>query len=236
LKKKEGDQLKRSWLSLLIGLCLILTSCLEAEVDIGLKGDGSGEMRMKILPLDKSLNSIIDLLEPDLRKNQSFKDSDITRNSESDGRVSLNVRKKFNRVDEVDKNFKFISTGKSCEFQMIIPREDLEIVKKVTVNMPGQIIESNIKGFSGNSLVWDRTVSSGNRLSVKSKPPEPMNTLVIVLVILGIIGGVALLIFKTTRKKKGTIPEINFCPDCGSKVDSEDRFCQNCGKGLIGPR
>jgi membrane protease subunit (stomatin/prohibitin family) len=35
-----------------------------------------------------------------------------------------------------------------------------------------------------------------------------------------------------TRKEKATIPEINFCPDCGLKVDSEDWFCQNCGKGL----
>jgi hypothetical protein len=175
---------------------------------------------------------MVDLLEPELRKNESFKDSDMTRNSESDGRVSLNVRKRFNQVDEVDKNFKFVSTEKSCEFQMIIPREDMEIVKKVTVNMPGQIIESNIKGFSGNSLIWNRTASSSNRLFVKSKPPEPMNTVVIVIVILGIIAGVATVIFKMTRKQKVTVSEFNFCGECGSRIDSDDRFCQSCDQKL----
>jgi len=222
--------------SFILLLGFILTSCLEAEVDIDLKRDGSGEMRMKILPLESSMNFVINELEADLRKKQNFKDSDITRSKESDGRSSLYVRKKFSRVEEVDKNFKFLSKENSCEFQMIIPRENHEIVRKVTVNMPGEIIESNIKGFIGNSLIWNRTASSGNKLFVKSKPPAPMNRFVIAFVILCIVIGVALLIFKTTRKKKGTIPEINFCPDCGSKVDSEDRFCQNCGKGLIGPR
>jgi hypothetical protein len=224
--------MRKFFLLSLILSAFFLNSCLEAEVDINLKGDGSGEMRMKILPLDRSLNPLINDLEADLRKNQSFKDSDITKGTESDGRSSLLVRKKFNRVDEVDKTFKFISKEDSCEFQMIIPREDLQIVRKVTVNMPGQIIESNIKGFSSNSLIWNRTASSGNKLFVKSKAPEPMNKFVIVFVILCVVVGVALLIFKVTRKEKATIPEINFCPDCGSKVDSEDRFCQNCGKGL----
>ena len=224
--------MKKYLLPLLLFLCMFLTSCIEAEVNVDLNRDGSGEMRMKVLPLDRSLNSMIDLLESDLRKNQSFKDSEMTRNSESDGRVSLNVRKKFNRVDEVDKNFKFVSKEDSCEFQMIIPREDHEIVRKVSVNMPGQIIKSNIKGFSGNSLVWNRTASSGNKLFVKSKPPERMNTLVIVLVILGIIGAVAVLISKMTRKEKITVSEIRFCQECGSKVDSDSRFCQGCGQSL----
>jgi len=224
--------MKKSFSLLLMLLGFILTSCIEAEVNVDLNRDGAGEMRMKVLPLDRSLNSMIDLLESDLRKNQSFKDSDMTRNSESDGRVSLNVRKKFNRVDEVDKTFKFISKEDSCEFQMIIPREDHEIVRKVTVNMPGEIIESNIKGFSGNSLVWNRAVSSGNKLFVKSKPPQPMNKFVIVFVILCIIGGVALLIFRMTRKQKVTVSEFSFCAECGIKVQPEDKFCQECGKGL----
>jgi hypothetical protein len=224
--------MKRLFLLVLIFLAFTLSSCLEAEVDIDLKRDGSGEMRMKILPLESSMNFVINELEADLRKKQNFKDSDITRSKESDGRSSLYVRKKFNRVDEVDRNCKFISREDACEFQMIIPREDLEIVKKVTVNMPGQITESNIKGFSGNSLVWNRTAPSGNRLFVKSKPPEPMNNLVIALVILGIIGGIAALIFKMTRKQKAIAPEFKFCPECGSKAGTDELFCQNCGQKL----
>jgi hypothetical protein len=224
--------MRKLFLLSLIFSAFFLNSCLEAEVDIDLKGDGAGEMRMKILPLGSSMNFIINELEADLRKKQNFKDSEITRSKESDGRSSLYVRKKFNCVDEVDKNCKFILREGACEFQMIIPREDLEIVKKVTVNMPGQIIESNIKGFSGKSLIWDRTASSGNRLFVKSKPPEPMNNLVIVLVILGTIGGIAVLIFKMTRRQKVTVSESNFCSECGSKVAPDDRFCQNCGQKM----
>jgi hypothetical protein len=217
---------------MLIFLAFALSSCLEAEVDIDLKRDGAGQIRMKVLPLDKSQNSIIDLLESDLRQNQTYRDSDMTRNTESDGRASLNVRKKFNRADEVDKTFKFISREDSCEFQMIIPREDLQIVRKVTVNMPGEIIESNIKGFSGNSLIWNRTASSGNKLFVKSKAPAPMNKFVIGLVILCIAVGVALLILKMTRKQKVTVSEFSFCPECGSKAGTDDLFCQNCGQKI----
>lgn len=224
--------MKRSFILTLILLAFILSSCLEAEVDIDLKRDGSGEMRMKILPLQSSMNFVINQLEADLRTKQNFKDSDFTRGNESDGRSPLYVRTKFNSVDEVDKNCKFISREDACEFQMIIPREDMEIVKKVTVNMPGQIIESNITGFSGNSLIWNRTASSGNRLFVKSKPSEPMNTVVIVIVILGIIAGVAAVIFKMTRKQKVIVPELKFCPECGSKASTDDLFCQNCGRKL----
>jgi hypothetical protein len=221
---------------MLIFLAIILSSCLEAEVDIDLKGDGAGQMRMKVLPLDKSLNSMIDLLESDLRKNQSFKDSEITRNSEPDGRVSLNIRKKFNSVDEVDKTFKFNSKSDSCEFQMIIPSENLQIVKKVTVNMPGEIIESNIKGFSGNSLVWNRTASSGNKLFVKSKPPEPFKNIALILIVILIVLGfgvfTAILIVKMRRKPKEMAGTLNFCSECGSKAGTDELFCQNCGQKL----
>jgi hypothetical protein len=228
--------MKRSFLLMLIFLAFTLSSCLEAEVDIDLRTNGSGEMRMKILPLESSMNFVINELEADLKKRQHFKDSDITRSKESDGRSSLYVRKKFGRVDEVDKNFKFISKEDSCEFQMIIPREDLEIVRKVTVNMPGQIIESNIKGFGGNSLIWNRTASSGNRLLVKSKPPAPFkNTILILIVIFLILGfGVfsTILIIKMRRKPKDVTETLNFCSECGSKAGTNDLFCQNCGQKI----
>jgi len=223
--------MKKLFLFLLL-LGFILTSCLEAEVDIDLKRDGTGEIRMKILPLESSMNFVINEVEADLRKKQNFKDSDIKRGKESDGRSSLYVKKKFSRVEEVDKSFKFSSKEDSCEFQMVIPREEHEIVRKVTVNMPGQIIESNIKGFSGNSLVWNRTVSSGNKLFVKSKATEPVNKFMIVFVILCIIVGVALFIFKMTRRQKVTVSDFSFCTECGIKVQPEDKFCPECGKRL----
>jgi hypothetical protein len=228
--------MRRPFIMMLISLAFILSSCLEAEVDIDLKKDGSGEMRMKILPLQSSMNFVINQLEADLRKNQTFKDSDFTRGNESDGRSSLYVRTKFHRVDEVDKNCKFISKKDACEFQMIIPSEDLQIVKRVTVNMPGQIIESNIKGFSGKSLIWNRTASSGNKLFVKSKPPEPFKNIALILIVILIVLGfgvfTAILIVKMRRKPKEMAETLNFCSECGSKAGTDDLFCQNCGRKL----
>lgn len=34
------------------------------------------------------------------------------------------------------------------------------------------------------------------------------------------------------EKHKNDIPAFNFCPECRAKVQSDDRFCQECGKGL----
>ncbi|MBS3919498.1 MAG: zinc-ribbon domain-containing protein [Deltaproteobacteria bacterium] len=34
------------------------------------------------------------------------------------------------------------------------------------------------------------------------------------------------------RISTSTLPRINFCPECGAKVQSDDKFCQECGNGL----
>jgi hypothetical protein len=226
--------LKRNWLSVLIGLCLILTSCLEAEVDIDLKRDGSGEMRMKILPLEKSLNPIISDLENDLKSKQSYKDSDITKKVESDGGVSLFTKKKFKRVEEADEHCRFTSQKDYDQFTMNIPGDLLGIVKKVTIKMPGKIIESNVKNFEGRSLIWDRASSPTNRLVIKSKPAEGIGNTIIIVVILAIGIGVvaAIFIFKRVRKPGIISQETKFCPGCGTKASPFDNFCQNCGQSL----
>jgi hypothetical protein len=234
LKKNGGDKLKRSWLLLLIALGFILNSCIEAEVDIDLKRGGSGEMRMKILPLDTSLNPMIDQIENDLMRKENYKDSDITKKIESDGRKSLFVRKKFNRVEEADDNCKFVSQKDHDEFIMNLPGDLLGIVKKVRIKMPGQIIGSNVKNFEGRSLTWDRTSSPANRLIIKSKPAEPIGNTILILVILLLAIGViaAILILKRVRKPKIIAQGISFCPECGGEADAGDNFCQNCGQSL----
>jgi len=225
--------LKRNWLLLLIGLSFILTSCLEAEVDIDLKRDGAGEMRMKIFPLDSSLNPIIHELESDIRKDKNYKDSDITKGTESDGRKFLFVRKKFNNVGEADPNCKFVSQKDHDEFIMSIPSDFLGIVKRVKVNMPGPIFESNVKNYEGRSLIWDRTSSSANRLTIKSKPPKPIGEIVtLIITALFVVGGVAIFIFKKIRNPKVVSQQYNFCPECGTKNNSDDNYCQNCGQSL----
>lgn len=211
----------------------LLNSCLEAEVEIDLKRDGSGEMRMKVLPLDSSLNPIIHELEVDIRKDKNYRDSDIKRGAEPDGKNSLFVRKQFIRVEEADQNCKFVSKKDHDEFIMSIPSDFLGIVKKVKVNMPGQIIESNVKNFEGKSLVWDRTSSSANRLIIKSKPPKLIGEIVTIIIIsLLVVGGVAFFIFKKIRPPKVVTQQYNFCPECGTKNNSDDNFCQNCGQSL----
>lgn len=226
--------MKRFFLLVLTLLGLVLSSCLEAEVDINLKKDGSGEMRMKILPIESSLNPIINQLENDLKAKQNYKDSDITKRIETDGRVSLSTRKKFKRVEEADENCKFVSHKNYDEFKMNIPNDFLGIVKKVKVNMPGHIIESNVKNFEGKSLIWDRTSSSANRLIIKSKPAQPLgNTILIAIILIVGIGVVAaIFIFMRVRRPKIIAQEVNFCPECGIKASYDDNFCQNCGQRL----
>ncbi|MGQ9696343.1 MAG: hypothetical protein ACUVWV_16560, partial [Thermodesulfobacteriota bacterium] len=187
--------MKKIWLLLLLGLCLFLSSCLEAEVEIDLKRDGSGEMRMKILPLESSMNFLIDEVEAELRRNQNYRDSDIKKGDESDGRRSLLVRKKFKRIEEADENCRFVSHKEHDEFTMNVPHDFLGIVKRVKVNMPNQIINSNVRNFKGRSLVWERNRPSDNRLFIKSKSSGPIGKEFLLAIILTIaILGVASLI------------------------------------------
>ncbi len=64
--------IKKIFIISVLLLGFLLSSCLEAEVEIDLKRDGSGEMRMKILPLESSMNFLINEVEPDLRRNQNY--------------------------------------------------------------------------------------------------------------------------------------------------------------------
>jgi len=226
--------MRKLFLLSLILSAFFVNSCLEAEVDIDLKRDGSGEMRMKILPLEKSLNPIISDLENDLKSKQSYKDSDVTKKVESDGRVSLFTRKKFKRVEEADEHCRFTSQKDYDQFTMNIPGDLLGIVKKVSIKMPRKIIESNVKNYEGRSLIWDRTSSPISRLIIKSKPAEDIGNTVLIFVILLLGIGVvaAIFIFKRARKPKIIAQGISFCPECGIKVQPEDKFCQECGKVL----
>ena len=226
--------MRKLFLLSLILSAFFVNSCLEAEVDIDLKRDGSGEMRMKILPLEKSLNPIISDLENDLKSKQSYKDSDVTKKVEPDGRVSIFTRKKFKRVEEADEHCRFTSQKDYDQFTMNIPGDLLGIVKKVSIKMPRKIIESNVKNYEGRSLIWDRTSSPISRLIIKSKPAEAIGNTVLIFVILLLGIGVvaAIFIFKRARKPKIIAQGISFCPECGIKVQPEDKFCQECGKVL----
>jgi len=211
-----------------------LTSCLEAEVEFDLKKNGSGEMRMKVLPLDSSLNLFIHEMENEVRKKQNVKDLEVTKRTEPDGRLSLFVREKFKRVEDTDENCKFVSYKDYDEFAMDIPSDFQGIVKKVKVNMPGQIIESNVKNFEGKSLVWHRTRPSDSKLVIKSKPSEPFVKAYLLAIILAvaIVAVTFLSILSKIQKRKVTLEEYIFCPECGTKADPGDNFCQNCGQGL----
>lgn len=229
--------MKRIWFLLLLGLGLLLNSCLEAQVDIDLKRDGSGEMRMKILPLEVSLNSMVDLVEADLRNKQGYKDSDIEKGIESDGRKYLIVRKAFKDIKEADPNCSFTSYKEYDQFIMDIPGDFLGIVKTVRVKMPGQIIKSNKGNISGRSLVWHRTQPSDNRLVISSKPPllglPKEKELPLIIIVIFAIGVVIFLTVLTKIKRKKIAPEvIEFCPECGTKSFADDNFCRNCGQSL----
>jgi len=220
---------------LLLGF--LLSSCLEAEVEIDLKRDGSGEMRMKILPLESSMNFLVNEVEADLRRNQNYRESDIIKGNESDGRRSLLVRKKFKRIEEADENCSFTSHKEYDQFVMDIPGDFLGIVKIVRVNMPGQIITSNVGNILGRSLTWYRNNPADNRLVVSSKPPlislprEKVLPLAIILAVV-ILGITFLTILTKIQKRKADQEKFNFCPECGTKANPGDNFCQNCGQSL----
>lgn len=57
------------------------------------------------------------------------------------------------------------------------------------MNMPDRIIESSIRTFRGGSLVWDRTSSAGDRLTIKSKESSSVRDNVLVVATLFAIGG-----------------------------------------------
>lgn len=123
------------------------------------------------------------------------------------------------------------------QFIMDIPGDFLGIVKSVRVNMPGQIITSNVGNFAGRSLVWNRPQPSDDKLVISSKPPLlsiPKEKELPLIIIVGFAIGVVILltVLNTIKKRKITHEEINFCPECGIKLISDGNFCHNCGYSL----
>lgn len=100
--------------------------------------------------------------------------------------------------------------------------------------MPNQIINSNVKGFKGRSLVWERTRPSDNKLFIKSKSSEPFVKayLLAISLAVAIVAVTFLSILSKIQKRKVTLEEFNFCQECGAKADPSDNYCQNCGQSL----
>ncbi|MBS3919502.1 MAG: zinc ribbon domain-containing protein [Deltaproteobacteria bacterium] len=92
----------------------------------------------------------------------------------------------------------------------------------------------NLHGFSFKREDPKELVQESKTLSLTPPQTKPIGKefLLAIILAVAVLGITSLTILTKIQKRKVTPVKINFCPECGTKVQSDDRFCQECGKGL----
>jgi len=92
----------------------------------------------------------------------------------------------------------------------------------------------DLHGFSfkrevPKELVQESKSHSGSLLQTKPIGKEFLLAIILGIAILGIA---SLIIMTKIQKRKVTQEKFSFCPECRAKVQSDDRFCHECGSKI----
>ena len=107
------------------------------------------------------------------------------------------------------------------------------IAKQIfSLTLPGDIVANNADTIEGNKLTW--TFSDSITIEAESKVLNVGYLVLLIVVILGVIIGIGLLIYKIGKPQFSTaiIRKERFCSSCGNPISPENFFCKKCGKKL----
>jgi hypothetical protein len=230
-------------------LLISLVGCVEIEVNTKVDQKGSGVQRWKF--------SGSALLSSEMKKqveNNRFFSKWTIQDQFKEGDYILEAALKFKDIGDlrnVDRDVRFESNGwilKTHTYTEVWKRSGqpsgllaqhakglVPVTLRVSVDLPGRIIQTNADYKEGSVARWSIPVSdlvSARMLLAKS---QSWNWRLLIPGVVGMmvaLAGLAFLVFRS-GKRSGIPPAPSIaCPTCGAKVAGGSAFCNFCGNRI----
>lgn len=236
---------------LLILLCLLLASCVDIQLKVDLRSDGSGTAEW-IIEIPKStvesLGMNAEKVKAQFLQDRQFQRTGvrISTGRGAGGGETVTVTAPFASVQELGSGdmaceFQKTSDGRQCTFRMNARGSAVVPVRiRAEVRMPGRITGSNAESVSGNVARFDNVLRTGG-LWVQSETSGALSGSLVALLALAVVAAAAiiLLVIRARKKAPRAAPVASAatiaCRQCGAANKPEAKFCRSCGGTLAAP-
>ena len=226
-----------------------LTGCVEIEVNTKVDEKGSGTQNWKFVGTALLSSEI----KKQVQSNRFFSKS-VIQDQFKEGDYILETNLHFQNIGELrnaDRDVRFNSHGwlvKTHTYTEVWKRSGqptgllaqhargiVPVTLKVSVDLPGQIIETNADFKEGSVARWSIPVSDlvTTKILVAKSQSWNWSVLIAAMILLSLaLAGLALLVYSSGKKARvPSAPSID-CPECGAKVPGGSAFCNFCGNKM----
>jgi len=217
------------YLFIVAGMLLFLSGCIEMDLDITINQNSNGKAVMTIAATDQMYNRFVDEMILDvLRIDPQAKIKERYHESKKVADIAFS----FQNVSELSAQGVYISHNHYENRHFVEIGAIRGIPIKVTLNMPGRIIQSN-GSHSGSMVTWEKAYM----YDVYWAESEVISTGVMTLLFLIVLAAIIFLVmWYFLSRNKGVVEGVysmnkpnSFCTNCGASIDLEDKFCTRCG-------
>jgi len=217
------------YLLIIAVMLLCLSGCIEMDLDITINQNGNGKAVMIIAATDQMYNEFVDDMIADVLRNDP---QAKIKERYHDNKKVADIELSFQNVSELSAQGFHISHNhyENKHFVEIGAIQGVPI--KVTLNMPGRIIQSN-GSYSGSRVTWEKAYMN-DVYWAESEESGTGGMTILFFIILAVIILFAMWYFLS--RNKGVVQRVNgsnkpdsFCTNCGASIDLGDNFCIRCG-------
>lgn len=242
--------MKMKYFKILLCFCLVIAAggCVDIQVKTRIDSDGSGTQYWKFVTTA--------LLAGDLKK-QIESDSFFSKHGKlkdefKEGEYILTMEVPFDKVEELKasgRDVQFTSTGffrSTCTYKEIwnqnlrdpnsvLTKRAESIVPvsmKVSVVMPGKIIDSNAENVDGASANWNLSLQDFTQPKTLFVTSRNWNVATLIALLMLVSTAVAFSFLFLNPAGRRILGKKPLCPACQSAVPSGSSFCNHCGAAL----
>jgi hypothetical protein len=230
-------------------LLLLFTGCVEIDVNTIVGEQGSGTQRWRFAGTA--------LLSSEIKKqvqNNPFFRNAVIKDEFKEGDYILDATLKFQDISELrnaDRDVRFASSGwlvKTHTYTEVWKRTGqasgllaqharglVPVTLRISVELPGNIIETNADFREGSIARWSIPVSDlvATKMLVAKSQSWNWPLLIAGAVLLSVaIVGLALLVYASGKKARHRPVQHTDCAACGAKVPQGSAFCNFCGNKI----
>ncbi len=218
------------WILIVAALFIILSGCIDMDLDLTLDNDGSGRAKISIGAQDAMYNEFVEELVEEMKADNPG--VSISQNI-VDNKMVAELDVPFNNVRELDEyGFDVRHTKTDGIHRIEIARVEGANVS-ATVNMPGKVTDTN-GNASGSTVTWETSSMTGAYWAESEESGSILLTIIMIAAAVLLIVIIVLVFMMKGKSKTPSYaaaggPQGKFCINCGNPMGPQENFCNTCG-------